>query len=116
MSGNRNAAIASECRRVGERYYAQISKEMVSDRATPDRAIHSPGAAARASISFARHFTVRGILERPLREWCRDFFEPTPLLTVPEMRLLFPDGQMWRERLAGLNQVDHRREALINHS
>jgi hypothetical protein len=96
-------AFASECRRVGERYYVQ----------TPNKwfpiephwiALFIHWMPLRARYLFARHFTVRGILERPSREWCRNLLEHTRLLTAPEMRQLFPDGQIWRERLAGLTK------------
>ena len=96
-------AFASECRRVGERYYVQTPNKWFPVEPhwiTPF--IH--WMPLRARYLFARHLTVRGILERPSRESCRDLLDHTRLLTVPEMRRLFPDGQIWREKLAGLTK------------
>lgn len=76
-------------RRVGELYYVR----------SPDKwfPVEPPWIAPfihwlplRARYLFVPRFTVPDILERPSRQWCRDFLDHTRLLTVPEMRLLFP--------------------------
>jgi Methyltransferase domain len=96
-------AFASECRRVGERYYVQTpNKWFPIEPHWVAPFIH--WMPQRARYRFARYFTVRGILEKPSPEWCRDFLEHTRLLTISEVRRLFPDGEIWRERLAGLTK------------
>lgn len=94
---------AAECRRVGKSYYVQ----------TPNRWFpvepHWIGffihwMPQRSRYLFARFFTVRGLMERPRREWCEEFLAQTRLLTVREMRELFPDASISRERLAGLTK------------
>jgi SAM-dependent methyltransferase len=96
-------AFASECCRVGKRYYVQTPNKWFPIEPhwiTPF--IHWMPLRARCMV--ARHLTVRGILERPSREWCRNLLEHTRLLTASEMRQLFPDCQIWRERLVGLTK------------
>lgn len=96
-------AFAAECRRVGKRYYVQTpNKWFPIEPHWIAPFIH--WLPLRARYLFARNFTLRGILARPSREWCRDFLDQTRLLTVPEMRELFPDGQVWRERFGGLTK------------
>lgn len=49
-----------------------------------------------------RNFTVWGILHRPTPQGCDDFLRDINLLTTPELRALFPDAIIWKERAIGL--------------
>lgn len=48
-----------------------------------------------------RNFTVWGVLERPTPAGCADFLRDIDLLTTPELRALFPDCEIWKERFLG---------------
>ena len=91
---------AREIRRVGQRYFVQ----------TPNRSfpiephflaplIHFLPMAMR--IRVARNFTVWGWITRPSLEQCREQCESIRLLTASEMRTLFPDARLRKERLLG---------------
>ena len=47
-------------------------------------------------------FTVWGLLEKPTPEGCDDFLRDIDLLTAAELRELFPDAEIWKERALGL--------------
>jgi hypothetical protein len=52
-----------------------------------------------------RHFSVWGWLTRPSRARVERFLEETRLLTLREMRALFPDCEIRRERFCGLTKA-----------
>jgi 2-polyprenyl-3-methyl-5-hydroxy-6-metoxy-1,4-benzoquinol methylase len=51
-----------------------------------------------------RRFTIWGIMTKPTPAEVHAFFEQTRLITAPEMRKLFPDCEILRERFAGLTK------------
>lgn len=51
---------------------------------------------------FLRNFTVWGLLQRPTPEGCDDLLRDITLLTTAELRELFPDADIWKERALGL--------------
>lgn len=99
--GSRKAqdAFAAECRRCGASYYIQTPNKWFPIEPhwlTPF--IH--WLPLRARRVLARNFTVRGLLERPTPGWCEDMLNRTQLLSVREMRRLFPEAAIWREKVA----------------
>ena len=56
----------------------------------------------RLQRPFLRNFTVWGILQRPTPEGCDDLLRDITLLTTAELRSLFPDAQVWKERALGM--------------
>ena len=48
------------------------------------------------------NFTVWGILHRPTPEGCDEFLRDIQLLTVQDLRGLFPNAEIWKERALGL--------------
>lgn len=99
--GSRKAqeTFAAECRRVGVRYYIQTpNKWFPIEPHWLMPFIHWLPLGARRLL--ARNFTVRGLLERPSPEWCRNLLDQTNLLSVREMRRFFPEADIWREKIA----------------
>ena len=92
---------AAECRRVGRRYYIQ----------TPDYwfpiepHLISPFIdwLPRAARGHAFPFTLCAIIDRDARKH-RDDYASIALLTRTQMHALFPEAQIWRERLLGLSK------------
>jgi len=94
---------ADEIRRVGTRYYVQ----------TPNRRFplemhvlapfvqHLPPALAKRLI---RWITPWGWMHRPTPEYVDEFVDHLRLLTVDEMRELFPDAVILRERVFGITK------------
>ncbi len=54
---------------------------------------------------LARHLTVWGLLARPTLERVDDLIDELRLLTLDEMRSLFPDCEIRRERFLGLTKA-----------
>jgi hypothetical protein len=94
---------ADECRRVGRRYYVQ----------TPNRSFpielhlltplihYLPRAVQRRLL---RNFTVWGLITRPTDQQCESFLDEVRLLDEKEMREIFPDADMWEERVLGFTK------------
>jgi hypothetical protein len=51
-----------------------------------------------------RNFTTWGLITRPTQEHCNRLLEELCLLTINELRQLFPDGEIWHERVLGLTK------------
>ena len=51
-----------------------------------------------------RNFTVWGILVRPTPEGCDDFLRDIRMLDERELRQLFPEAEIWRERVLGITK------------
>ncbi len=94
---------ADECARVGHSYYVQ----------TPNRRFPIEPHLIAPVIHWLprgwqrrlmRHFTVWGWLTRPTPAGVEALLAEIRLLDEPEMRRLFPDATIWKERLAGLTK------------
>jgi SAM-dependent methyltransferase len=93
--------LANEVRRLGRCYFVQ----------TPDKRfpvephfltpfVHWFPKQVR--IRIIRNFTIRGLLSRPSPDRCRRIADEISLLSPTDMRELFPDGEMFVERFAGI--------------
>jgi len=51
-----------------------------------------------------RNFTVWGLVTGPTRQECEHFVEEVRLLTEGDLRQLFPEAEVWRERVLGLSK------------
>jgi len=92
---------AAECRRVGQRYYIQTPDwwfPIEPHLLTPF--VHwLPAPARRGLVPFAlRAFVDAGVRER------RAEYGRIVLLTARQMRTLFPEAQIFRERFCGLSK------------
>jgi hypothetical protein len=94
---------AKECRRVAERYFVQSPNQrfpIEPHLLTP--LVHWLPKKARARL--IRNFTVWGWLDRPDRHESERFVEEVRMLTPREMRVLFPEAEIWHERFLGLSK------------
>jgi len=101
--GGRDAQqrFADECRRVGRGYYVQ----------TPSRAFpfepHAMGfflhwLPRKWQISAVRWCSLWGLMTRPSREGAEAMVDGLHLLTESDLRRLFPDAEIWVERVLGM--------------
>ncbi len=99
----RQQAFAREARRVGRRLWVQTpAREFFVEPHLVAPFIHwLPRAWQRQLI---RHGTLRGWLERPDARAVEAFLAEVRLLTAAEMRELFPDCTIERERFLGLTK------------
>lgn len=94
---------AAECRRVGLRYYVQTPNKwfpIEPHLITPF--IH--WLPRRVQRRLLRNFTVRGLITRPTEQECEDLLKEIRLLDEWELRQLFPDAEIWHERVLGLTK------------
>ncbi len=94
-------AFAEEIRRVGRSYYVQTPNywfPVEPHLVTPF--IH--WVPLRLRKRMLRNFTVWGLLTRPEPEYCVQFSREVRLLTLSEMKKLFPDAHIVVERVLGL--------------
>jgi hypothetical protein len=100
---NNQRLFASECRRVGDRYYVQTPNKwfpVEPHLLTP--LIHwLPRALQRRLV---RNFTLWGLLTRPSQQRCEVVLEEICLLDERGMRQLFPDADIWYERIFGMTK------------
>ena len=92
---------ADECRRVAARYYVQAPNQhfpVEPHLLTPF--IHWLPKWAR--VRLMRNFTVHGLVTRPSREDCQQFVNEVRLLTRRDLRCLFPEAEIWCERVLGV--------------
>lgn len=99
----RQQAFATEARRVGRRLWVQTpAREFFIEPHLIAPLVHwLPRAVQRRLI---RNFTIRGWLERPDPRAVEAFLDEVRLLTLEEMRALFPDCTILRERFLGLTK------------
>lgn len=99
----RQSLFAQECQRVGISYYVQ----------TPNRRFPiEPHFIApfihwlprRLQVSLLRNFTIRGLVTRPDRSECVALLDELRLLDESGLRRLFPDADIWYERLLGFTK------------
>lgn len=92
---------AAECRRVGQNYYVQTPNKwffMEPHLITPF--VH--WLPCKIQILFLRNFTVWGWITRPTRQYCESFMKELCLLDEREMKKLFPECKIYRERFLGI--------------
>jgi hypothetical protein len=99
----RQQSFAAECRRVGGRMWVQTpAREFFIEPHLIAPFIHwLPRAMQRRLI---RNFTLRGWIDRPAPREVEVFLNEVRLLTYVEMRTLFPDCTILRERFFGLTK------------
>jgi hypothetical protein len=94
---------AAECCRVGQRYYVQTPNKyfpIEPHLITP--LIHwLPRGLQRRML---RNMTIWGLINRPSQQRCDEFMREIRLLNETEMQGLFPDAQIWRERILGITK------------
>jgi hypothetical protein len=94
---------ALECRRVAKRYYVQSPNQrfpIEPHLLTPF--IH--WLPKKLRVRLLRNFTIHGWVTRPNRQQCEQFINEVRMLTMRDMRRLFPEGEVWRERFLGLTK------------
>lgn len=97
------ARMAEECRRVGRRYFVQTPNmgfPLEPHLLTPF--FHWLPYAIQERL--IRGFTLWAWITRPSREECQRFLEETRLLRDADMRRLFPDAEIWKERFMGMTK------------
>lgn len=95
--------LAREVARVGRAYWVQTPNRWFPIEAhTLTPGLHF--LPMRWQARLARNFTVWGWLQRPSEEEARGFVEHVHLLTARDLRRLFPDAAIVRERVLGLTK------------
>ena len=94
-------AFADEIKRVAPRYFVQTPNRHfpIEQHVLMPFFQYVPKPLARKAL---RRFTVRGWIEKPSQGRIDNFVDNTRLLTVAEMKELFPDADIVRERVCGL--------------
>jgi ubiquinone/menaquinone biosynthesis C-methylase UbiE len=101
--GEDQEAFAKECRRVGQRYYIQ----------TPNRGFPIEPHLLAPFVHFLskpmqkkllRNFTVYGWITRPTKQEADNFVESIRSLNVRQLQQLFPEAEIWRERVLGFTK------------
>lgn len=94
-------AFARETARVGRGYYVQTPYRWfpIEPHLYTPLIHYLP---KRLQRPLLRNFTVWGILQRPTPEGCDDFLRDIELLTTRQLRGLFPQAAIWKERAFGL--------------
>ena len=93
-------AFAAEVARVGRGYYVQTPYRWfpIEPHLLTPLVHYLPRRWQRPLLPY----TVWGLVARPTPTGCDDFLRDIRLLTVVELRRLFPTAEMWTERAAGL--------------
>jgi hypothetical protein len=94
-------SFALECRRIAKQYYIQSPNQrffIEPHLLTPF--IH--WLPKKVRVRLLRNFTIHGWVTRPNRRHCEQFVNEVRMLTMRDMRRLFPEGEIWRERFLGL--------------
>lgn len=96
-------AMAREIRRVASRYYVQTpNKWFVSDPHTVGFFLH--WLPKRYHRKLVRWCTLWGLIDRPSQAEIDALLEEVDLLSESDMRALFPDAQIVRERFLGMTK------------
>lgn len=88
---------AEEIRRVGKKYWVQTPNKwffVEPHLITPWIHYLPPGLQKK----LVRYFTIWGLVTKPSRDQVDRFLATTRLLTGKELKRLFPDGKIYRER------------------
>jgi len=96
-------AFAREIARVGMRYYVQTPNKWfpVEPHLLTPFIHYLPKSVQKR---FLRHFTIWGLVTRPTVEQCDSFLQEVRLLDKQELKQLFPDSEIWGERVLGLTK------------
>ena len=96
-------SFARELERVAERYYVQTPNFWfpVEPHLMTPFVHYLPRTLQRLLL---RNFTVWGILVRPTPEGCDDFLRDIRMMDERELRQLFPEAEIWRERVFGITK------------
>ena len=96
-------SFARELGRVAERYYVQTPNFWfpVEPHLMTPFVHYLPRTLQRRLL---RNFTVWGILVRPTPEGCDDFLRDIRMMDERELRQLFPEAEIWRERVLGITK------------
>jgi hypothetical protein len=92
---------ADECRRVAKCYVVQSPNQrflIEPHLLTPF--IH--WLPKRLRTALIRNFTLWGLITRPSKDQCAAFVDEVRMLTHREMEALFPEANIWTERVFGL--------------
>jgi hypothetical protein len=94
---------AREVRRVGKSYYVQTPSRWfpIEPHVIGIGTQWLPKSWQRRLI---RYTTVIGLLRQPSKKWVDDFVEEVRLLTYKEVRSLFPEARIERERVLGITK------------
>ena len=94
---------AEEVRRIAPRYYVQTPYRwfFVEPHLITPFIHFFPKTIQRRLL---RNFTIHGLITRPTRDVVNQFVAETRLLTVTEMKRLFPDAIILRERFLGMTK------------
>jgi hypothetical protein len=94
---------AAEIRRVAPRYYVQTPNRwfFVEPHLITPFIHFLPNRIARRLM---RNFSLHGLVARPSQDFIDRFLAETRLLTVAEMKQLFPDARIQRERFLGMTK------------
>lgn len=97
-------AFANECRRVANRYFVQApNQHFPIEPHLPTPIVH--WLPKRLQARLLRNFTLWGWITRPDRRQCEVFIKEVRMLTARDMRQLFPEAQIRRERFFGLTKA-----------
>jgi len=96
-------AFAREIARVGIHYYVQTPNRrfpIEPHLITP--VIHYLPKSAQKRL--LRNFTIWGLVTRPTARQCDDFMQEVRLLDERELGQLFPEAEIWHERVLGVTK------------
>ena len=97
----RQRAFAREARRVGRRLWIQTpARSFIIEPHLLAPLIHFLPKSVQARL--IRYFTPWGLITKPTAQQIRDFLEEVRLLSYAEMKQLFPDCRIMRERFLWL--------------
>jgi hypothetical protein len=96
-------AFAQEVRRIGICYYVQTPNRWfpVEPHLITPIIHYLPKSLQRRLL---RNFTIWGLVTRPTAQQCDNFLREVRLLDERELRQLFPDAEIWHERVLGLTK------------
>ena len=100
---DRQLAFAAEMRRVGKALWIQTpARSFFLEPHLLTPFIHYLPTSVQKRL--LRHFTIWGLMTKPTPQQIEAFFNETRLINGSEMRRLFPDCEILRERFAGLTK------------
>jgi Methyltransferase domain len=96
-------AFAEECSRVGKGVWVQTpAKSFLVEPHLITPFIH--WLPTKWQPRLMRNFTVWGIITRPTQQFIKGFLQERRLLTYGEMKILFPDCRILKERFFGMTK------------